>query len=336
MSDDYTKKVLIALKQRMSEIKNNIEEGESLNESGENYYSNPNSGYEANTSQVVELLRENIINIKEKIETEHEDYEELYQLKQILEEYNEKLTDSLRISRKQNESLNIKIATMNQKKHDFESKEREMNLIVRELQQNINELKKKIQGLEKDNFELTQKNAEITQENLEVSGDNHEFQKRVAELEDEYFNINEKNLKLQKEYDKKEDEYNKLYDRVKSIEEHVDENDGDYSKIEEENMILGEALLGIEKNMNSYKLSMKQFFQFVKKDLPKKSIYKVLFALIENSSLRVKDFNELINITTSTVYSDIKILENMGIVNVKRGDTKRYSSYLVSLTTNEE
>lgn len=324
-------KILETLKMRMMEIR------EAIGEEGEDYFDDfTDSRFTEKVPQIVELLRENILKIKDIIEAEHTDYEELYRLKQILEEYNEKLTDSLRISRKQNESLNIKIATMNQKRRDFETKERELDLLIREIQQNSNEMKKNLQNLEKENFELTQKNAEIVQENLEISEENHDQQKRIREMEDDYFNLNEKYLKLQKDYERKEEEYNAIYERVKMIEERVDENDTDYSKIEDENLLLGEALISIEKALTNFKLSMKSFFKMAKNDLPKKSIYKIFYALVENPSLRVKDFKELTHITIPTVYSDIKILEKMGLLSVKREKGVRYQSYMVSLVLNEE
>jgi chromosome segregation ATPase len=331
LSNNREDKILETLKMRMMEIRDAIGDDDE-----DDYYASSNSTSMGQVPQIIELLRENILNMKDIIESDHTDYEELYRLKQILEEYNEKLTDSLRISRKQNESLNIKIATMNQKRRDFETKERELDLLIREIQQNSNEMKKKLQNFEKENFELTQKNAEIVQENLEISEENHDQQKRIREMEDDYFNLNEKYLKLQNDYEKKEAEYNSIYERVKMIEERVDENDTDYSQIEDENLLLGEALLSIEKSLMNFKLSMKSFFQMAKNDLPKKSIYKIFYALVENQSLRVKDFKELTKITIPTVYSDIKVLEKMGLLSVKREKGVRYQSYMVSLVLNEE
>ncbi|MCP4763701.1 MAG: hypothetical protein GY870_18160 [archaeon] len=324
------------LKRRMLEIRKEI----GGSEFSEEDYNNDNysNGYVEHTPEVLELLKENLFKIKEEIENEHTEFEELYRLKQILEEYNEKLTDSLRISRKQNESLNIKISQMNQQKRDIESKEREMDLLVRELQQNSNEKDSKLSDIEKENFLLTQKNSELTQENLEISSENHELQKRLEESEDEFFSLNEKNLKLNQDLEKKEEEYNALYDRVKIIEERIDEREGDdvLSTLEEENMILGEGLVAIEKNLLDFKGSVQKFFLFVKGDLPKKSIYKVFFALVDNPVLRIKDIKPITNITIPTIYSDIKILEKMGLLHVKRDSGKRYSEYIVSLIANEE
>ncbi|MHA1648525.1 MAG: hypothetical protein ACTSVL_13245 [Promethearchaeota archaeon] len=288
------------------------------------------------TEEYQEFMLNYIETIKKQIEENHEEYEQLFHLKSILEQNIEKLSDSLNVARKQIERQNIKLSSMSKAKSDFENREKEYELNIRDYQSQIREFKKNFQELESRISEITTKNSELAQEVAELTTDNANLQHEKDQLEKDYFNLNEKTIGLEQALTTKQEEYNRIYDRIQALESQIDTNDDNTDNLLQENLDLGEGIIEMEKSMKYMRDAIYKFMDFIRPDLPHKSIFKILFCLIENKRVKVKEFQTLTNITVQKSYSDIKELEKLGMVFIDRQNAKNYMNYVVSLSLGED
>lgn len=283
-----------------------------------------------------EFILDYINQIKAQIETSHEEYEQLYRLKSILEQNVEKLSDSLNVARKQIERQNIKLSTMSKAKIDFEAKEKEFELNIRDYQSQMRDLKKLNQEIEIKINEVTSKNSELAQELSEINTEYAEIQREKDQLEKDYFNLNEKLIGVEQALEAKQNEYDRIYDRINIIEKQVQSNEDNTDDLLQENLDLGEGIIEMEKSLRYMREAIFKFMDFIRPDLPPKSLYKILFCLIENKRVKVSEFETLTNITTKTAYSDLKELEKVGMVIIDRQSARNYTNYIVSLSLGED
>ena len=274
--------------------------------------------------------------IKSQIEENHEEFEQLFRIKSILEQNIEKLSDSLNVARKQIERQNIKLSSMSKARSDMENREREMELTVRDYQSQLREMKKTTQELESRITEVTQKNSSLAQEVSELTTDNALLHQGKDNMEKDYFNLNEKLLGVEQALEAKTDEFDRISSRIQSVEMQVVSNESSADDLLQENIDLGQGILEMEKSLTYMREAMFKFMDFIRPDLPAKSLYKILFCLIENKRVKVREFKTLTNITTKTSYSDIKELEKLGLVYIDRQNAKSYVDYVVSLALGEE
>ncbi|UYP44404.1 Chromosome partition protein Smc [Candidatus Lokiarchaeum ossiferum] len=288
------------------------------------------------TDEYREFVLQYIDTIKDQIEENHEEYEQLYRLKAILEQNVQKLSDSLNVARKQIERQNIKLSSMSKAKNDFENKEKEFELTIRDYQSQMRELKKNSIEIDSKIAEVTTKNSELAQEISELMTDNAAFQREKDQMDKEIFNLGEKLIASEQALEAKQAEYDQINDRIKMIENQVNSNEDNTDDLLKENIELGEGILEMEKTINYLKEGLFKFMEFIRPDLPPKSLYKILYCLIENKTVKVKEFKTLTNITIKTAYSDIKELENMGMVYINRKNGRSYVDYTVSLVLGDE
>ncbi len=282
-----------------------------------------------------EFVLEYIGQIKNQIEENHEEYEQLYRLKNILEQNVEKLSDSLNVARKQIERQNIKLSSMSKAKNDFDNKEKEFELTIRDYQSQIRDVKKYTSDVDNRIREITTKNSTLAQEVSELTTENAELQQEKDQLESEYFNLNEKVMGLEQALEAKNDEYQRIYDRIQTLESQINSNEDNADSLIQENLDLGEGIIEMEKTLTYMRDALYKFMNFIRKDLPGKSLYKILFCLVENKRVRVKEFKDLVNITVKQSYVDIKQLEELGLVFVDRHSARSYVDYMVSLAMND-
>ncbi len=288
------------------------------------------------TEEYREFVLQYIDTIKNQIEENHEEYEQLHRLKSILEQNVQKLSDSLNVARKQIERQNIKLSSMSKARSDFESKEKEFELTIRDYQSQMREIKKNSIELDSRIVEVTTKNSELAQEISELMTDNATFQREKDQMDKDYFNLTEKLMGTEQALEAKQAEYDRIYDRINTIENQVNSNENSADDLLQENIALGEGIIEMEKTINFLKEGLFKFMEFIRPDLPPRSLFKILYCLIENKKVKVKEFKTLTNITTKTAYADIKQLEKLGMVYINRQSARSYNDYTVSLVLGEE
>ena len=324
---DRIEELMEQIQQRMAYLQQVLDEEELGIEEGD---------HEVSIDPKIVILQDALRKVRDELTEQYNEYDELLRLKSILESNHDKLSNSLDISRQQNDKLKMMLATANRRVMELETQEKTIEVEKRELLLERDRVEDDLKKLEEKAFDISQQNATLAQENSELSIQLAKIKEDFEAIETENFDYIQKIAQLEREIENKEREHDEYARRISLIEKNLEQDREEGDHFEKMALDLNQENMRMEETVRRLSDGIRFFLQYVRKDLPSSPSYKIIFTLMKFPKLRVRDFEQEIGITTKKVYEILVDLEKESIVKIDRFSGKSYPDYLCSMSISTE